>query len=140
MRRIRGPVIAVGRSHDPPELVVNACAAFELKTLYTSKNPMTRARPMRNVFSVRRSNNVLLDVRRTNGTALMIVNLTAQPRDRNLRRIEGGGDQVRGVGLTCALAAATTLSAVKPYSFCRAFKGAEAPKVCIAMTRPVRPT
>jgi hypothetical protein len=36
MRRTRGPVIAVGRSQKPPELVVSVCSAFVLKMLYTS--------------------------------------------------------------------------------------------------------
>jgi hypothetical protein len=36
-------VIAVGRSQAVPELVVNVCAAFVFKRLYTSRNPMTRA-------------------------------------------------------------------------------------------------
>ena len=63
IRRMRGPVIAVGRSHDAPELVVSVCSALVLKMLYTSKNPMTRARPTRNAFSVRRSTSVMLGVR-----------------------------------------------------------------------------
>src|SRR5262249_29112251 len=39
-----------------------------------------------------------------------------------------------------ALAVATTLSTVKPNSCCSAFNGAEAPKVCMPMTFPSRPT
>ncbi len=51
-----------------------------------------------------------------------------------------GGGHDSGTGASWALAAATTLSTVKPYSFSSAFNGAEAPKVCMPMTRPVGPT
>jgi hypothetical protein len=33
MRAIRGGVIAIGRNHDAPELVVSTCSAFVLKML-----------------------------------------------------------------------------------------------------------
>ena len=42
IRMTRGAVIAVGRSHEPPEFVVSVCTALVLNMLYTSKNPMTR--------------------------------------------------------------------------------------------------
>src|SRR5262245_60709850 len=40
----------------------------------------------------------------------------------------------------CSLAAATTLSGVKPNFFCSSFSGAEAPKVCMPIVVPVGPT
>ena len=73
IRRTRGAVIAVGRSHEPPEVVVSVCAALVLKMLYTSKNPMTRTALMRNVFSVRTSTSVMSGVRLAAiGSALMV--------------------------------------------------------------------
>jgi hypothetical protein len=40
----------------------------------------------------------------------------------------------------CAFAAATTFSTVNPNSCCSAFSGADAPNVCMPITRPVGPT
>ena len=42
-------MIAVGRSHEPPEVVVSVCTALVLNMLYTSKNPMTRTALTRSV-------------------------------------------------------------------------------------------
>ena len=56
-------MIAVGRSHEPPEVVMSVCAALVLNMLYTSKNPMTRTALTRNVFSVRTSTSVMSGVR-----------------------------------------------------------------------------
>src|SRR5487761_82026 len=39
-----------------------------------------------------------------------------------------------------SLAVATTRSGMKPNFFCNSFRGADAPKVCIPMERPVGPT
>src|SRR5712692_6098565 len=39
----------------------------------------------------------------------------------------------------CCLAAATTWSGVKPNFSCKAFSGADAPKVCMPMICPLRP-
>ena len=61
-------------------------------------------------------------------------------RPLRARTIDHRGGHDCAVGGNWALAAATTFSTVKPYSVSRAFNGAEAPKVCMAMTRPVWPT